>query len=66
MRLLQYWYDTTTVYAYGGSVWQESKLMLFVLYQINAMLNPHSLFIWLHDIMDHMPTLELAEELLPG
>ena len=54
MRLLQYWYDTLTEYAYGRPVWQESKLMLFMFYQINTMLNPHSLYIRLHDIIDHM------------
>ena len=29
--------------------------MLFMFYQVNAMLNTHSLFIWLHEIMDYMP-----------
>ena len=55
MRLLQYWYDTSLVYTYGGHVRQESKLMLFVFYQINAMLNPHGLFIRLHEVMDNTP-----------
>ena len=53
MHLLQYWYDANTVYTYGGPVQQESKLMLFVLYRINTILNPHSLFIDLYDVMDH-------------
>ena len=55
MRLLQYWYDTSSVYTYGGPVRQESKLMLFVFYRINAMLNPHGLFICLHEVMDNTP-----------
>ena len=42
--LLQYWYDAGSVYTYGGPVRQESKLMLFIFYQINAMLNPYSLY----------------------
>ena len=57
MRLLQYWYDTGSVYTYGGQVRQESKLMLFFLYQINAMLNPHGLYIHLHEVMDNTPWL---------
>ena len=51
--VLQYWYDATSVYTYGGPVRQESKLMLFVFYQINAMLNPHSLYIHLHEVMNN-------------
>ena len=43
MCLLQYWYDAGSVYSYGSPVKQESKLMLFVFYWINAMLNPHGL-----------------------
>ena len=53
MCLLQYWYDAGSVYTYGGPVRQESKLMLFVFYQINAMLNPHGLYIHLHEVMDN-------------
>ena len=55
MHLLQYWYDAGLVYTYGGPVRQESKLMLFVYYQINAMLNPHHLFIRMHEVMDNTP-----------
>ena len=57
MHLLQYWYDAGLVYTYGGPVRQESKLMLFVFYRINAMLNPHSLYIHLHEVMDNTPWL---------
>ena len=57
MHLLQYWYDTDSVYTYGGPVRQESKLMLYVFYRINAMLNPYGIFIWLHKVMDNMPWL---------
>ena len=57
MRLLQYWYDTSLVYTYGGTVRQESKLMLFIFYQINAMLNPYGLYIHLHEVMDNTPWL---------
>ena len=53
MHLLQYWYDAGSVYTYSSPVRQESKLMLFVFYQINAMLNPHSLYIHLHQVMDN-------------
>ena len=55
MHLLQYWYDAGSVYTYGSHVRQESKLMLFVFYRINTMLNPHSLFIHLHEVMDNTP-----------
>ena len=48
MHLLQYWYDVSSVYTYGSPVRQESKLMLFVFYRINAMLNPYGLYICLH------------------
>ena len=57
MHLLQYWHDAGSVYTYGGPVWQESKLMLYVFYQINAMLNPYSIFIRLHEVMDNTPWL---------
>ena len=53
MRLLQYWYNAGSVYTYGSPVRQESKLMLFVFYRINAMLNPYGIFIWLHEVMDN-------------
>ena len=29
--------------------------MLYVFYRINAMLNPYSIYIWLHEVMDNMP-----------
>ena len=57
MHLLHYWYDAGSVYTYGGPVRQESKLMLFVFYRINAMLNPYSIFIRLHEVMDNTPWL---------
>ena len=44
-----------SVYTYSSPVIQESKLMLFVFYQINAMLNPHGLHIHLHEVMDNTP-----------
>ena len=53
MHLLQYWHDASSVYTYGGPIWQESKLMLYVFYRINAMLNPYGIFIWLHEVMDN-------------
>ena len=62
MCLLQYWYDAGTVYDYGISVQQESKLMLFVLYYVNAILNLHHLYICLHKIMDHMLWLHYYSE----
>ena len=57
MCLLQYWYDAGSVYTCGGPIQQESKLMLFVFYRINALLNPYSIFIWLHEVMDNTPWL---------
>ena len=57
MHLLHYWYDAGSVYTYGVPVRQESKLMLFVFYRINAMLNPYSIFIWLHEVTDNTPWL---------
>ena len=57
MCLLQYWYDAGSVYTYGGPVRQESKLMLYVFYRINAMLNPYGIFIRLHEVMDNTPWL---------
>ena len=53
MRLLQYWYDVGSVCTYSGPVRQESKLMLYVFYRINAMLNPYGIFIWLREVMDN-------------
>ena len=55
MHLLQYWYNAGSVYTYGGPVRQESKLMLYIFYQINTLLNPYSIFIWLHEVMDNTP-----------
>ena len=53
MHLLQYWYDAGSVYTYRGPIRQESKLMLYVFYRIYAMLNPYSIFIRLHKVMDY-------------
>ena len=55
LHLLQYWYNAGSVYTYGGPVRQESKLMLFIFYWINTMLNPHGLHIHLHEVMDNTP-----------
>ena len=55
LKLLQYWHDANSLYEYGGPVWTEGKLMLFVLYHVNEMLNPENLYIWLHKIMDGTP-----------
>ena len=53
MFLLQYWYDTIMVYDLSRPVQKESKLIYkFVFYRVNVMLNPHSLHIQLHEIMD--------------
>ena len=49
MHLLQYWYDTGSVYTYGGPV----RCNAVVFYQINAMLNPYGIFIPLHEVMDN-------------
>ena len=57
LHLLQYLYDASLVYTYGGPVSQESKLMLFICYRINAMLNPYGLYIHLHEVMDNTPWL---------
>ena len=62
MHLLQYWYDASSVYTCGGPVRQESKLMLFVFYRINAMLNLYSIFIWLHEVMDNTPWLQYYQD----
>ena len=55
LKLLQYWHDANSLYEYSGPVWMEGKLMLFVLYHVNDMLNPENLYIRLHEIMDGMP-----------
>ena len=55
LKLLQYWHDTNSLYEYGRPVWTEGKLMLFVFYYVNEMLNPENLYIQLHEIMDGMP-----------
>ena len=55
LKLLQYWHDANSVYEYGRLVWMEGKLMLFVLFHVNEMLNPENLYIRLHEIMDGMP-----------
>ena len=55
LKLLQYWKDANSLYKYGGLVWTEGKLMLFVFYHISEMLNPENLFIRLHEVMDGMP-----------
>ena len=55
LKLLQYWHDANSLYEYGGPVQTEGKLMLFVFYHVNEMLNPENLYIWLHKIMDGTP-----------
>ena len=55
LKLLQYWHDANTLYEYGVPVQTEGKLMLFVFYHVNEMLNPENLYIQLHEIMDSMP-----------
>ena len=55
LKLLQYWHDANSLYEYSGPVRMEGKLMLFVFYHVNEMLNPENLYIWLHEIMDGMP-----------
>ena len=55
LKLLQYWHDANSLYKYGRLVWTEGKLMLFVFYHVNEMLNLENLYIWLHKIMDGMP-----------
>ena len=62
MHLLQYWHNTSTIYTYGGPVKQESKLMLYIFYRINAMLNPYSIYIWLHEVMDNTPWLHYYQD----
>ena len=55
LKLLQYWHDANSLYEYSRPVQTEGKLMLFVLFHVNEMLNPENLYIWLHEIMDGMP-----------
>ena len=55
LKLLQYWHDANCLYEYGGLVRTEGKLMLFVFYHVNEMLNPENLYIQLHEIMDSTP-----------
>ena len=55
LKLLQYWHDANSLYEYSRPVWTEGKLMLFVFYHVNEMLNPENLYIRLHEIMDGMP-----------
>ena len=55
MHLLQYWYDTGSVYTYSSPVRQIGKVMLFAFYQIDTMLNPYSLFICMHEVLDNTP-----------
>ena len=55
LKLLQYWHDANSLYEYGRLVQTEGKLMLFVFYHVNEMLNPENLYIWLHEIMDGTP-----------
>ena len=55
LKLLQYWHNANSLYKYGGPVQMEGKLMLFVFYHVNEMLNLENLYIWLHEIMDGTP-----------
>ena len=55
LKLFQYWHDANSLYEYGGLVRTEGKLMLFVFYHVNKMLNPENLYIRLHEIMDGTP-----------
>ena len=55
LKLLQYWHDANSLYEYGRPVCMEGKLMLFVFYLVNEMLNPENLYIQLHEIMDSTP-----------
>ena len=55
LKLLQYWHNANSLYEYSRLVWMECKLMLFVFYHVNEMLNPENLYIQLHKIMDGMP-----------
>ena len=55
LKLLQYWHEANSLYEYGGPVQMEGKLMLFVFYRVNEMLNLENLYIRLHEIMDSTP-----------
>ena len=55
LKLLQYWHNANSLYEYGRPVWMEGKLMLFVFYHVNEILNPENLYIQLHEIMDGTP-----------
>ena len=55
LKLLQYWQDANSLYEYGRLVRMEGKLMLFVFYHVNEMLNLENLYIQLHEIMDGTP-----------
>ena len=55
LKLLQYWHNANSLYECGRPVQTEGKLMLFVLFYVNEMLNPENLYIWLHEIMDGTP-----------
>ena len=55
LKLLQYWHDANSLYKYSRPVRTEGKLMLFVFYHVNEMLNPENLYIRLHEIMDGTP-----------
>ena len=55
LKLLQYWHNANSLYKYSGPVRTEGKLMLFVFYHVNEMLNPENLYIRLHEIMDSTP-----------
>ena len=48
-------HDANSLYKYGRPVQTEGKLMLFVFYHVNEMLNLENLYIWLHEIMDGTP-----------
>ena len=55
LKLLQYWHDPNSLYEYGRPMQMEGKLMLFVFYHVNKMLNLENLYIRLHEIMDGTP-----------
>ena len=55
LKLLQYWHDANSLYEYGRPLRTEGKLMLFVFYHVNEMLNPENLYIRLHEVMDGTP-----------
>ena len=55
LKLLQYWHDANSLYEYGRPVQMKGKLMLYVFYHVNEMLNPENLYIRLHEIMDGTP-----------